>query len=87
MLTKVCLSSLGSLGTADISLSSGNISLGLDCPDPSVYKMELGTSSGNISVKGGEYDLNTEDKATLGSGDQLIRVDVSSGDISIDFGK
>lgn len=76
-----------SLGTADISLSSGDISLGLDCPDPAVYKMTLDTSSGNISVKGGGYDLDTEDKATLGSGDQLIRVDVSSGDIGIDFGE
>ena len=76
-----------SLGTADLSLSSGDVRLALKSADPSDYKMILDTSSGNISVKGGGYDLDTEDSATLGSGGQEIRIDVSSGDIGIDFGE
>ncbi len=75
-----------SLETADLRLSSGDVRLGLVAKDPAVYKMILDTSSGDISVKGGGYDLNTKDAATLGSGDQTIRINVSSGDIGIDFG-
>jgi DUF4097 and DUF4098 domain-containing protein YvlB len=76
-----------SLGTADLNVSSGDVRLALKSADPSDYKMILDTSSGNISVKGGGYDLDTEDSATLGSGGQEIHIDVSSGDIGIDFGE
>mgnify|MGYP001014088840 CR=1 FL=1 len=74
-----------SLGSANIDTSSGDVNLGIKVLYTSIYKMDLETSSGDILITGGGYNISTKGYLVTGDGNQLIKVDVSSGDIKINF--
>ena len=74
-----------SLETCNIDTSSGNVILGVVTPDVSIYKMNLNTANGSISVSGGGYDITTKSSLITGNGTQLIKVNVSSGKLIINF--
>ena len=74
-----------SLETCNIDTSSGNVILGVVTPDVSIYKMNLNTANGSISVSGGGYDITTKSSLITGNGTQLIKVNVSSGKLVINF--
>lgn len=69
----------------DINSSSGSVTLGILTDNPENYRLELSTSSGKITVQGGEYDINSRGYLKTGKGSNLIKVSVSSGNISVIF--
>jgi lia operon protein LiaG len=72
-------------GSADLNVTSGNVDLGLAVADPAVYRLELASISGKITVSGGGYETSGSRNLSLGTGGQLIKVGVTSGNITVRF--
>ena len=72
-------------GTAAVGVTSGNVSLELAVADPTLYRLELSSTSGSITVSGGGYETSAFRNLRLGIGGQLIKIGVSSGNIAVRF--
>lgn len=69
----------------EVLASSGTVNLGILTSDPELYQLDLKTSSGKINVKGTGTDISSQGILKFGNGPNLIKVSVSSGNITIKF--